>query len=91
MINLCTNSFEDNRQTSSFTISPTDTEITEVNEISVYRPKASIFCVIISAPKSRPGSCIINPGWHLAEVQSHFAVAHTARMSVEVTKYTMMC
>lgn len=42
MINLCTNSFEDNRQTSSFTISPTDTEITEVNEISVYRPKASI-------------------------------------------------
>lgn len=36
IINLCTNPFEDNQQASSFTTGPTDTEISKVNEISIY-------------------------------------------------------
>lgn len=45
IINLCTNPFEGNQQASSFTISPTDREITKENDFSIYR--LSLYLVLL--------------------------------------------
>lgn len=55
MINWSTNSPADNEQAFSFSISPTDTELREGNEISTDRLRVLFPCcfVVIPAPKSR--------------------------------------